>query len=566
MIIKEINPDIVLTKDVVVDGVLERVEVAIDELKEVGDFVYIGNTKNKIKKISDNEYMFVRFEPVDTHIEKFIFNEYSISDFKKEIIDKLDYTLKYADDRKKLVDELLKKNAWVYDLVSSTNVMSRVNKKKTSPLAEEQLIDSLFNYLSTYINQPKFKNEIDEMKYNQLLQKQKEMESKKKPNKTNQSFDELEKLVSKIQSYHHKLIKDRNKQLYEEGKKINDFKYSIKGDTKIELVGNMDKREMYGDFTNSQELEHRRKQVKVIKKKDIPPFYWDKMYKNKSAALFRKEMLESIKKDMDKLHSYLGYNIKNLEERNVYIDNLIEKLDEMSKKNSNKDKYKKLKLKFPSGQRQYQIIKEMYNNLKRTYEIAKEKLTDEIKIIRKVYDSTHYDINSDTWYVDENKNIVELSKNLVLLSDINTYRGLILHYKDLKDKYEDKFDSDIWALIFTFEDLLKNTYFTYDEKFVLDCLFDNMNQTQIRKKYNKINVKQMTNYRVSNLINNIIPKKILNTYLNSVEDWLYTYKLKGKYKTCSKCGEVKLISNDRYFTKDPSRNDGFFPYCKACNK
>lgn len=563
MIIKEINPDIVLTKDVVVDGVLERVEVTIDELKEIGDFVYVGNTKNKIKKISDNEYMFIRFEPVDTHIEKFIFNRYSISDFKKEIIDKLDYTLKYADDRKKLVDELLKKNAWVYNLVSSINIINRVHKKKTSFLAENQTLDSLMNYLSTYINHARFKNKNEEDEYSELIKKKKEIES----NKVIRDLSELDKLISKIQSFHHRVMKNRNNQLYKERKKVNNSKYSMKEDRKIELVGNMDKREGYGDFTNSDELEYRRKQIKILPRdKEIPSWYWDKMYKNKDVAQFRKDTLENIKKDFLKLHAYLGYDIKDMEDRKKHIENLIKELDKVSKEKSNKEPFKSMGLKFPSGQRQYQIIRGMYNNLKNTYEFSKSILTDEIKITRKVHDTTYYNINSDTWYEDENNEIVELSKNMLLLSDINVYKGLILNYSTLKDKYRDKFDTDIWALLFTFEELVKNTEFTNDEKFVLECLFENMNQTQIREKYASLNVEQMTSRRVSNLINNIIPNKILNTYLNSVEDWLYTFKLKGKYKTCAKCGEVKLIINDRHFSRDSTRNDGFYPYCRECRK
>src|SRR5690554_6093045 len=111
---------------------MERVEVSIDSLKEIGDFVYVGNTRNKIKKISEEEFMFVRIDSVDTHIDKIIFNKYSLSDLKREVIDKLDYSLRYGEERKELVDKLLKKNDWVYDLVSSANVINRVHKKKTS--------------------------------------------------------------------------------------------------------------------------------------------------------------------------------------------------------------------------------------------------------------------------------------------------------------------------------------------------------------------------------------------------------------------------------------------------
>ena len=42
--------------------------------------------------------------------------------------------------------------------------------------------------------------------------------------------------------------------------------------------------------------------------------------------------------------------------------------------------------------------------------------------------------------------------------------------------------------------------------------------------------------------------------------------MKG-YKKCSLCGEVKLISNDRYFPKRPDdKGDGFYNNCRECEK
>jgi hypothetical protein len=48
-----------------------------------------------------------------------------------------------------------------------------------------------------------------------------------------------------------------------------------------------------------------------------------------------------------------------------------------------------------------------------------------------------------------------------------------------------------------------------------------------------------------------------------IEDYYYTYIVKGKYKTCSKCGETKLISR---FDLDNNRKDGLRVYCKECRK
>ena len=41
--------------------------------------------------------------------------------------------------------------------------------------------------------------------------------------------------------------------------------------------------------------------------------------------------------------------------------------------------------------------------------------------------------------------------------------------------------------------------------------------------------------------------------------------MKGKYKKCSKCGEIK-IANERHFGKHPKTKDGFQSVCKECDK
>ena len=48
-------------------------------------------------------------------------------------------------------------------------------------------------------------------------------------------------------------------------------------------------------------------------------------------------------------------------------------------------------------------------------------------------------------------------------------------------------------------------------------------------------------------------------YLN----WYYTYVEKGKWKKCSRCGEVKLAHN-KYFSKNSTSKDGFYSICKCC--
>lgn len=58
-----------------------------------------------------------------------------------------------------------------------------------------------------------------------------------------------------------------------------------------------------------------------------------------------------------------------------------------------------------------------------------------------------------------------------------------------------------------------------------------------------------------------IIQKIANQYYDLYEDWYYLNCKKGKYKKCSKCGNVLLISK---FGLDAHKPDGYYSSCKKC--
>lgn len=61
---------------------------------------------------------------------------------------------------------------------------------------------------------------------------------------------------------------------------------------------------------------------------------------------------------------------------------------------------------------------------------------------------------------------------------------------------------------------------------------------------------------------NSLVDKIMDKYEEIYEDYYFTYIARGTYKTCSKCGEVKL-ANERYFKWDKT-NKRFKSMCKRC--
>jgi hypothetical protein len=72
----------------------------------------------------------------------------------------------------------------------------------------------------------------------------------------------------------------------------------------------------------------------------------------------------------------------------------------------------------------------------------------------------------------------------------------------------------------------------------------------------------ITHVTVIQHINSIV-KKIVNKNLEKYEDYYYLNVCKGKYKKCSRCDEVKLIS---HFDKDKTGAMGVKGMCKECRK
>lgn len=70
--------------------------------------------------------------------------------------------------------------------------------------------------------------------------------------------------------------------------------------------------------------------------------------------------------------------------------------------------------------------------------------------------------------------------------------------------------------------------------------------------------------KVNDAFNSLVDK-VADKHEEIFEDYYFTYIARGTYKTCSKCGEVKL-ANERYFSPNPDSNDGFYSICRKCKQ
>ena len=84
-------------------------------------------------------------------------------------------------------------------------------------------------------------------------------------------------------------------------------------------------------------------------------------------------------------------------------------------------------------------------------------------------------------------------------------------------------------------------------------------QTAIQEEFG---IKHSMEY-ISSLWRNKIPKLIASTAEDMFLDDYYLNVEKGKYKKCSRCGQIKLAHN-KYFSKNKTSRDGFYSICKCC--
>ena len=68
---------------------------------------------------------------------------------------------------------------------------------------------------------------------------------------------------------------------------------------------------------------------------------------------------------------------------------------------------------------------------------------------------------------------------------------------------------------------------------------------------------------ISSLWRNKIPKMIASVAEDEYLQWYYLNEKKGKYKRCSRCGQIKL-AHSKYFSKNKTSKDGFYSLCKCC--
>lgn len=140
----------------------------------------------------------------------------------------------------------------------------------------------------------------------------------------------------------------------------------------------------------------------------------------------------------------------------------------------------------------------------------------------------------------------------------------LCNYAKLKQVSEGNFESDLWYFMFDFDQLLEKAL--KDEPLyrrIVQYKIEGLQNEEIQKALQEeFNMTHTVEY-ISSLWRNKIPKMIASVAEDEYLQWYYLNEKKGKYKRCSRCGQIKL-AHSKYFSKNKTSKDGFYSLCKCC--
>ena len=152
----------------------------------------------------------------------------------------------------------------------------------------------------------------------------------------------------------------------------------------------------------------------------------------------------------------------------------------------------------------------------------------------------------------------------VSLLDPKVVSAILCNYSKLKEDSDGEFDGDLWYLMQDFDDICEialKDYPLYER--IVELKIDKVQNLGIQEAIQlEFGIKHSLEY-ISSLWRNKIPKLIASAAEDQFLDWYYFNEEKGKYKKCSRCGQIKLAHN-KYFSKNKTNKDGFYSICKCC--
>lgn len=152
----------------------------------------------------------------------------------------------------------------------------------------------------------------------------------------------------------------------------------------------------------------------------------------------------------------------------------------------------------------------------------------------------------------------------VTLVDPKVCEAILCNYSRLKQDSYGVWDTNTWYLMEDFDNTATKALADYPlYERIVECKIDGLQNVQIQEILKEeFGITHSLEY-ISSLWRKKIPGLIASQAEDDYLDWYYLNEEKGKYKRCSRCGQIKLAHN-KYFSKNKTSKDGFYSICKAC--
>ena len=213
-----------------------------------------------------------------------------------------------------------------------------------------------------------------------------------------------------------------------------------------------------------------------------------------------------------------------------------------------------------TGKRKY-LLKKAIIEMRRDQYVLKN-------IFKQPITSTYVPRGGHSIHLDEHitfdENQEPVSDGLVSFFNPVHISAILCNYDILKEGLQQKFGNDFYYMMEDFDKLKAEALAAYP-------LYNDLTKYKIEGKSNAeiqnllfttYGIKHSVEY-ISALWRNKIPKIIANKAKEKYLIWYFTFVEKGKWKRCSKCGQIKLAHN-MFFSKNNTSKDGYYSVCKAC--
>ncbi len=173
-------------------------------------------------------------------------------------------------------------------------------------------------------------------------------------------------------------------------------------------------------------------------------------------------------------------------------------------------------------------------------------------------------LDYNEWIEYDKNNTPIIKYSGVSFCDYKVVSEILSFFPVLKARSEGHFLGDTWYMCQDFEELMRRTLEKYPMYMrIVEYKMDRLQNIEIRELLQKeFQFTHSVEY-ISSLWRNKIPKLIAQQAQEDFLLWYFTFVEKGKWKKCSRCGQVKL-AHSKFFSINKTAKDGFYSICKKC--